>query len=110
MTVERVGDFGANFESLFGGNRALGETVSEALALDAFHDQEISAVLRADAEEGTDIWMIQRGDGFGFAFEAELARRIGRKTCRKGFDGNRAVETRVASAVDFTHTTRAQGR
>ena len=104
-SLERVGDFGANFENLFGGNRALGETVSEALALDAFHDQEISAVLRADVEEGKDIWMIQWGDGYGFAFGAGLSRRIGRKMCPKDFDGNGAVATRVASAVDFTHTT-----
>ena len=67
----------------------------------AISDQEISAVLRADIEEGTDIGMIQRGDGFGFPFEAELAREIGGKMWGENFNGNGAVETRVASAVDF---------
>jgi hypothetical protein len=105
--VERVGDFGANSQNLLGGKRAFGETVSEALALDTFHDQEIIAVLRADVKKGTDIWMIQRGDGFGFPLEAELARGIGGKMCRENFDGNGPVEARVARAVDFPHTTRA---
>jgi hypothetical protein len=51
--------------------------------------------------------MIQRGDSFGFPFETKLARGIGGKMCRENFDGNRAVKTRVASAVHFAHTTRA---
>jgi len=105
--VERVGDFGANFQNLFRGKLAFDKTVGEALALDALHDQEISAVLRADVKERTDIRMIQRGDGFGFPLEAQLARRIGGKMCRKNFDGNGPLETGVASAVDFAHTTRA---
>jgi hypothetical protein len=92
---------------LFRGKPAFREAVSEVLALDTFHDQEISAVLRADIEEGTDIGMIQRGDGFGFPFEAELARGIGGKMCGENFNSNGAVETRVASAVDFAHTARA---
>ena len=108
--VERVGDFGANFQNLFGGKRAFGETVSKAFAFDAFHDQEISAVLRADVEEGTDVGMIQRGNGFGFALEAEFARGIRGKMRRQDFDGDGAIEACIASAVDFTHSARAQGR
>jgi len=54
--------------------------------------------------------MIQRGDGLGFPFEAHLACGIGGKMLRENLDRNRAVKTRVASAVDFAHTTRAEGR
>ena len=51
--------------------------------------------------------MVEGGDGFGFALEAELTSRIGREMRRKNFDSNGSLETRVASAVDFAHTTRA---
>ena len=54
--------------------------------------------------------MVQRGNGLDLALEAELARGVGGKMRGENFDGNGAVEPRVASAVDFTHTTRAQGR
>ena len=43
--VESIGDFGADFEDLLDGESAAGNTLGEALAFDAFHDQEICPVL-----------------------------------------------------------------
>jgi len=105
--VESIGDFGADFEDLLDGESAAGNTLVEALAFDAFHDQEICPVLRADIKQGTDIGVVEGGDGFGFALEAEFTRWIGREMYRENFDSNGSLETRVASAVDFAHTTRA---
>ena len=42
--VETIGDFGADFEDLLDGESAAGNTLGEALAFDAFHDQEICPV------------------------------------------------------------------
>jgi hypothetical protein len=105
--IEGVSDFGADFESLIDRKRAPGDALGEAFAFDAFHDKEIDAVLRADIEKRADIRMIQRGDGLGFALEPELARGVAGKMCRENFNGNGPLKTRVASAIDLAHTTRA---
>ena len=105
--VESVGDFRADFENLLGGQGTFGDTLRETFAFDALHYEVFGAVLRADVEEGTDVRVIEGGDGFGFALEAEFTRWIGREMYRENFDSNGSLETRVASAVDFAHTTRA---
>ncbi len=43
-----------------------------------------------------DVGMIEAGDGFGFAFEALLARRIGRKMRGKNLDSDGTIEAGVA--------------
>jgi len=101
--VESVGDFRADLENLIGRKRAFGNALRERFALDAFHDQEIGAVLRADIEERADVWVIQSRDGFGFTLEAELGGSVGGEMVRENFDGDRAVEAGVACAVDFAH-------
>ena len=48
--------------------------------------------------------MIQRRDGLGFTLEALAELRGG------NFDGDVAIQTRVAGAIHFAHAARADGR
>ena len=75
-----------------------------------FHHQVIDAVLMADVVERADVRMIQAGNGAGFAIES-LAnfRRVG-YALRENFDGDGAVQPRIARAIHFAHATSAKRR
>ena len=60
-------------------------------------------IIGADVVQGTDVRMIQRGDGMSFPLEA-LAELLG-----ADFDRYSAVKPRVPRLVDFTHATGANG-
>jgi hypothetical protein len=70
---------------------------------------EVDAVLFADVEQYADIRMLQAGDGAGLAFEASAQIVPVGDELREDFDGDGAVEPRIARLVHFAHTTRAEG-
>ena len=57
----------------------------------------------ADVVDGADVRIVQRGDGARFLLEALPRFRIGRERAREHLDGNRAIEPRVARAIDLAH-------
>jgi len=60
--------------------------------------------------EVTNVGMIQGGNGARFALEALFEFRIVGEMSRQDLDGHRAVEARIASAIDFAHATCTQWR
>ena len=54
--------------------------------------------------------MIQCGGGAGFLLEAEQSFGIKRDQLRKNFNGNFAIETGVAGAIDLAHASGTEGR
>ena len=54
--------------------------------------------------------MRERSDGFGFALEASLRRRIVGELGRQDFDRHVAIEPGVARPIDFAHTAAADRR
>jgi hypothetical protein len=51
----------------------------------------------------------KRGDRFRFAFQSRAPSGVVRDAVRQQFDGNVAIEPRVAGLVDLAHPTRAEG-
>lgn len=64
--VEGIGDLGSGLEDLVEGERALFDAVGQGFAVDEFHDH----VAGADVVKGSDVGMVEAGDGAGLAFEA----------------------------------------
>ena len=60
---------------------------------DVLHHQ----IVRTNVIERADVGMIQRGHGAGFLFKARA------ELFRGSLDGNDAVQTRVASAINLAH-------
>jgi hypothetical protein len=56
-----------------------------------------------DVIQHADVWMIQAGDSFRFAFEALLANCIRRKLSRENLDSNIPIKPRIVRAVNFAH-------
>ena len=54
--------------------------------------------------------MRERGNGFGFGFEAAAHLRIGRDMLGHDFDRDFAVEPQIARAIHFAHAARAERR
>src|SRR5438105_3539784 len=63
-----------------------------------------------DVVQRADVRMIQRGDRVGFALEALAMLGVHRQIWREHFDGDVAVQARIARAIDFAHPARAERR
>src|SRR5262249_22381427 len=62
----------------------------------------------ANLVNGDDVWMVERRGSFGLLLKAAQPVSIICKRSRQDFDGDLAVEPRVAGAPDFAHPARAE--
>ncbi len=74
--IEGVGDFdgeGENFGGLHGATR---DAMFQRHAFEVFHGDEGLAVLLANVVDRTDVGVVERGGGLGFALEARKRLRV----------------------------------
>ena len=84
--------------------------LSERVAFDQLHDQEVTFALLIHTEERRNVGMVQRREHLGFTLEARYALGISGKGVGKDFDGDGATELGVARAIDLTHAASAERR
>jgi hypothetical protein len=108
--VECVGNLDGITQHLIQRQRTFLQPLSQRLAFQILHHQEISSVLMADVVKRADVRMIQASNRPCFALEpfSQLG-SIG-KVIRKDFDGDDAIEPRIAGAVHLAHPTCTNGR
>lgn len=106
--VEGVGDLPGVFESLGERKRALLQAAEEAFAFQVLHHHVIDVTFAANVVEDADVRVLERRDGAGFAFEALEDVLAPGDVRGENFEGDRAVQARVAGLVDFAHATRAE--
>src|SRR5579863_3133583 len=104
--VERVGNLDSDFQQLFDEERTFINPRGQSFTFDVLHHEEIGAVLRADIVERADVRMVQRGDSPRFALKALARFRRFGKMLGQNFDGDGAVEARIAGAINLTHAAR----
>jgi hypothetical protein len=88
--------------------RGGGHLIAERLAIKKLGDEVVNAVLLSDIVNGEEIGMAQRAEHAGFLLEALQAVGIAGERFRKNFDGDGAVQARVARTVDLAHAARAE--
>src|ERR1700691_3911018 len=86
------------------------QAVGKGFTFDVLHDQIVGAVLAANVIERANVWMVQAGDGTGFAFKTLAQFRCVGQMWWKNFQRHRAIEARILRAVNFTHATSANRR
>ena len=74
------------------------------LAVDELEDE----IARPDVVQLADMRMVQRRDRPRFMFESAEAIRVMGHWRGENFDGDVAIKTRIAGAVDFAHPARAE--
>ena len=89
-------DFNSNLQQFRIRQRAPTQALGKRFAVEELHDQEIGAVLRAYVVEMADMWMIQRGNGAGFALETLLEFGIVGEMSRENLDSDSAIEARAS--------------
>jgi hypothetical protein len=77
------------------------EPRGERLPFQVLHDEEIDPVLAADVVERADVRVVQRGDRARLAIEAFPELRVRRQRFREDLDRDRAIEPRIAGAIDL---------
>ena len=68
--VEGIRDLDPVPKRLIEEERTFREPVSQRLAFQVLHHQEVGTVLAADVVQGADVWMVQRRDGSGLTLES----------------------------------------
>src|SRR5215470_17459085 len=108
--VEGIGYGNRYCERLSQRQSATVQAVSEGLTFQVLQHQEVDAVLRTNIVKSADVGMIQRRNCAGFALEALPGLGILREMRGENLDRNRAVQPRVARAIDLAHAACAQRR
>ena len=70
--IQGVGNLDRRLQRLVERQRAPAQPPRQRLALQMLHHQEVDPVLAPHIMERTDVWVIQAGDGLGFALEPLL--------------------------------------
>ena len=94
-------------DGFFGRQRTVIELLTQRLAFQILHDQEVSAVFLADIIDADHVWVGQPGVGAGFAAQAgdhlvALCRRQMRRDAH-GLDRHAAPDPLVPAFVDDGH-------
>ena len=105
--VERVGNLDGIAQHLIQRQRAFLQMLRQGFTFDVLHHEIVGSVLMANIVENADVRMIQTGNGSRFALEALAKLLPARVVVWKDFDGDDAVETRIAGAIHLTHSSRS---
>ena len=84
------------------------DQLGEGRARHVLHGNEVHALLLVDVVDVDDVGMIEGRGGLGLLDEPALAFGVGDLLGRQDFQGNKAVEVRVAGLVDHSHPALAQ--
>src|SRR5215831_18993015 len=81
--------------------------ISSAYSSTRLRDQISNSVLVPDIVDGEHVRMIERTQDAGFVLESLQAVGITRECTRQDLECDRAIETCISRAVDFSHAARA---
>jgi hypothetical protein len=92
---KRVCDLLCHLERFWNGDRTFCDAIRERRPLDQLHDDELLAVGLLEPVDDRDVLVVQAGEEFGFALEANDAFRVGADRLRKDLDGDLAIKAGV---------------
>ena len=108
--VERIGKLDRVLQHLHQRQRTFQQPLRKCLPFEIFHHQEINSVLMSYVVEDADVGMVQTCDRSCFAFESLAQFRTVSEMSRKNFDGDIAIEPRIAGFVHLSHSARTDRR
>src|SRR4029079_16157940 len=97
---ECIGDLYADQQRRLQFEWTAGDELTNVLAFDELHRDEVSAVDFVEIEDGSDVWVIQRRCETRFAFKSFEVRFLRAELRRYHLDHNRPTELDVSGFVD----------
>ena len=104
---ERIGNLNRVAQDLVQGQCAASDPLGQRFALEILHDDELDAVLLTDVIQGTDVRMIDLGDGARLAGKA-LGPGGRARAGRQHLERHGAIEARIAGAIHLPHSAGAK--
>ena len=74
--IKSVSYLRAEFQNLLEGEWASSQAVGERFSFDILHHQVVNSILLANVVQNANVWVIQAGNGFCFAFKSLLANQV----------------------------------
>ena len=107
--LERVGDLCRDRQRLGERHCTTRDVRGKIFALDQFHDErgEVGGLL--ESVDRGDVWMIERGEHFGFALKSREPIGIASDGGGEHFDRHRPFQMAVGRAIHFAHAAGADG-
>ena len=105
---QSVGNFDGQRNKRLHLHRASVDNLLERGALEIFHGDKRLGTVFADVVDGTNIGVIQRRSGFGFATETTEGLWIASDIVRKKFQRNETVQALVLRLVNHSHAAAAE--
>ena len=107
--AERVRNLNPSFQDFFKRERFARDVLFQSLPLEVLHGNEGLSVVITDFIDGANIGMVQcRGSLCLTVGSGSKSLRIWRKSVRKEFQGNEAMEFGVFGLIHDTHTATAE--
>ncbi len=106
--VERVGDLDRDVDRSIDIERLLLYDMSQRVALEQLHDDELPPGVLADVVHGADVRVVEGRGGARLALEPFGRGAIRGQRGRKELDGDRTSEANVFPSIDDTHPAAAQ--
>jgi hypothetical protein len=105
---ERVGDLPGDRKRLVDRDRAACHDIGKRLALDQLHDERAHGAWFLHAVDLRDVRMVERREHLRLALEAREPFGIVCEQIRQDFEGDVAIEARIARAIDLPHAPGAE--
>ena len=105
--IQRLGDLPGNLQRLSQRKRPLRNQIGERRAVDELQDEPVRGAGILEAIDMTDVRVIERREHLSFALEAREPIGIARERFGQDFDGDVAIQLRIARAIDLAHAARA---
>src|SRR3954463_9620864 len=107
--LERIDELPGNRERIVERERAALDPFRERLALNQFEDEREHPARVVGAVDRGDVWMIERGQQFGFPLKPGDPAGVAGEHLRQDLDGDFAAKLRVARAIHLAHAAGADG-
>ncbi len=102
--IEGVGDLDGQGENQVRLHRTVANAMLQRHTLEILHDDECSTALLINLMDRADVWVIERGRGFGFPLKAGQCLWVFGHIIRKEFERDKALEFNVVGLENDTHT------
>jgi hypothetical protein len=105
---EALSNLAADIARLFEREGTFGYPFGQRLAFDKLQDKKALPVSLFNSIDGGNIWVIERGEDFGFTLKPGQPLAVYGEDIGQHFDGHLSAEADILGPINFAHPTGAE--